>query len=106
MPYGPIGGARATIFGAYLLNAGAGFSYMCTSQFGVLDLVKLEVLERRPFGLTKTSNYTAYRRAFLFVLDDVNFVYKCVQSSNFRNRKVDQKIQTFCLRLQHGVQDS
>lgn len=46
------------------------------SQFGVLDLVKLEVLERRPFGLTKTSNFIAYGRAFLFLLDYVNFIDK------------------------------
>lgn len=31
-----------------------------TLEFGVLDLVKLEILEIRPFGLTKTSVYTTY----------------------------------------------
>lgn len=41
---------------------------LCTSQLGVLDLVKLEVLGPRPFGLTKTCSYTTYDCAFLFVL--------------------------------------
>lgn len=47
------------------MNAGGVQLY--SSYFGVLDLVKLDVLEPRPFGLTKTSNYTAYDCAFLFV---------------------------------------
>lgn len=42
MPSGPMG-SRAIINEAGVVNAGAGFSYICTSQFGVLDLVKLEI---------------------------------------------------------------